>query len=1069
MTNAQGLGTRQTVTSAAQDAAWFADRMRPRSAAHAVSRCYRVTGDLDVQALRAAWRELVHRHEILRTTLVESEGWLVQQISARSRDQLSFVDASADAGLLRTDAGRVLTEELTAGFDLAEGPLARLTVVRSDPRTHRLLLVAHRAVADDRSLALIAAELSALYAAALAGRPVRTALPAVTRTHADLALAEHDGAAGLAPLLGWWTTALTPPPPELTLPVDRTRPAESSDAGGVLPFHWGADLAGALAAFCRAEDATPFAVLLTAFQTLLFRYGSSERVAVGVPADTRPADGARLVGPYENPLPLCADFAGRPTFRDALGRVTRLAADALDRRAVPFGHLVRALDAHRDPRRAPLCDALFVFRDEPEPPLALPGAVVTAEPSDSGAVRADLALVVGPTLAGAVEYRESLFEPGTVRLVADQLRTLLAAALARPDSPVDELPLDGDELIATAAAEADRIAAAAPADLPVHELVRAWADRRPDAPAVDWLGDVTSYRDLVAGADAVADRLRALGDVEGRAVVVRLRPGARQFAALLGVLTAGAHLVWFGAGDEGERGRAVLDDLRPTCLVLEGEAGEDELAEWYREELGGRILDLSAADGPDPAPPGATVGSSGPAPAAVIRPADRAYVAYTSGSTGRPKGIAQSHGALAQFVTWLAGEFDVGPGSRVAQWVAPEHDPALCEVFATLVAGATLCPVPEKIRANPEKLVDWLAQQRITLLQTVPSFARELLRVITRWRAAERLAALDRLLLMGEALPGDLVNGLRAALPLTRLANLYGPTETIAATWHEITGNVLGTAPIGRSIPGRQVLVLDDADRPCPTGVTGEVVIRSPYVAAGYLGLPVGPAFAPLRGDDPVPCYRTGDLGRRRPDGLLEYRGRRDFQVKLYGTRVELTDIEAALAGHPSVAECAVVAVADRDGLVTRLVVYVVPAGSPAPDAWRAQLRRRFGRAMLPATFKTLDEPLPRNLAGKVDRRRLPDPGPAHVQRARGPRTPVERDLAALWSELLGTDRIAAEDTFFGLGGHSLQVPRLLYRIRERFGVAVSLEEFFAHPSLVGLATLVDTVGAWERSSTAGR
>ncbi|MFI9203895.1 amino acid adenylation domain-containing protein [Streptomyces sp. NPDC053048] len=479
----------------------------------------------------------------------------------------------------------------------------------------------------------------------------------------------------------------------------------------------------------------------------------------------------------------------------------------------------------------------------------------------------------------------------------------------------------------------------------VLEMVRGQGERHPGAVAVAWDGEAVTYGELMRQASATAASLRAAGAGEGTAVAVRMPAGARRIAALLGVFEAGAHLLWLGPQTAGDRTRQVLADLRPGCLVTDGPPARDGLTRWYCDELGGHVLDGAAEEltaGPGNVPP--------------ARAEHWAYVAYTSGSSGTPKAIPQTHGALAQFVTWMAREFGIGPGSRVAQWVTPEHDPALCETFAALVAGATLCPVPDAVRVHPERLAGWLARERITHLQTVPGFARELLAAFDR----ERPTALSHLLLMGEALPDRLANELRATLPGTRLFNLYGPTETIAATWYEITTPMSGTVPIGRPIPGREVSVLDEADHPCPPGVTGEIVIRSPYVT------PLLPEL-----------YRTGDLGLRRADGLLEFRGRKDFQIKLYGHRLELTDIEAALAGHDSVEECAVRVLTGRDGLVDRLVVYVVPRraadGEPVAtaQAWRAHLRGRFGTLVLPATFETLDGRLPRNAAGKVDRSRL--------------------------------------------------------------------------------------------------
>ncbi|MEU0562567.1 non-ribosomal peptide synthetase, partial [Dactylosporangium sp. NPDC006015] len=596
------------------------------------------------------------------------------------------------------------------------------------------------------------------------------------------------------------------------------------------------------------------------------------------------------------------------------------------------------------------------------------------------------------------------------------------------------------------------------ADAPfVHEAVRAVSDRIPATVAVATEGSSLGYGDLERSVAVVAAHLRAAG-AGGRAVAVRMAPGPRQIVASLAALRAGGHLLWFGTGDAGERGRTALRELRPACLLVDGGAETDALAGWYRAEIHGLVLDVGSLTA-DP-PPGAPA-------APVVRREAIAYVAYTSGSTGKPKGIAQTHGAFAQFAAWMATTFDLRPGARVAHWVAPEHDPSLYEAFATLTAGATLCPVPQRVRVHPERFTDWLATERITFLQTVPSFAKELLAPMTA--AAGRLGALRHLVLMGEALPAALADGLRAALPGLRLSNVYGPTETVAATWAAIDAPVRGMAPIGRAIPGREVLVLDEADRPCPDGVTGEVVIRSPYVADGYVGLPPGPAFRPLEGTDSgTGVYRTGDLARRRHDGRLEFRGRKDFQVKLLGNRIEVAEVEEALAQHESVAECAVVPATDGDGLVVGLVAHVVPApgADPAVAAWRAHLRRRFGAALVLVQFEPMTGPLPRNVAGKVDRSRLP--ARPHFRQGPGGREPAadrpwtwaETAVAQLWQDVLGAPPAGPGASFTAAGAGSLDALRLAGLIRKRFGADVPLQQCLTNPTLTGLATAIVAAGA---------
>ncbi|GAT67109.1 AMP-dependent synthetase [Planomonospora sphaerica] len=1061
---------RRAVTSCAQDGLWLLSGLDPEPTAHSLCRAYRISGDLDVGALRAAWREVVSRHEPLRTVVRECGGRLVQHVSPWSEE------AGHALALLGPDAGggpgtgggpdaerraeRVRAALAAEPFDLARGPLARATLVRLGEADHLLTLAFHRVVADDRSVSIVVDELSAGYAAALAGLPAGAALPALPSRFADHARRQRRWirTPAFRELLDWWTRTLTPLPPPAALPVDRGRPG--APRGGAVRFDWGTEAAAQVAELARAAGTAPSTVLLAALHCLLHRYGGADRTAVTVPASLRTApETDLLVGPFVNPLVLTADLSGGPGFRELLTALDGRVRESLARRELPFPHLVRALGAGRDPHRVPLCDVVLDVRETPESELRLPGAEVRRLPGGDGAAAADLAFTVdlaGPSVTGSLACRGGLLDRDSARSLLDQLRTLLAAAAEDPALPVDALPLEPADRVRAAVREADRTGGPPSPGPGVHELVRRHAVHRPHAGAVDWGGDVTPYRELTRWAAALSARLRDAGCAEGAAVAVRMPPGPGRIAALLGVLSAGAHLVWLGTGDAGDRVKAVLSDLRPACMLVEDPAGGDGLAEWYRGELGGRVLDGAAGAGNAPVEAPSFPGAPGP---------DAwAYVAYTSGSTGRPKGIPQTHAALAQFVTWFAAEFGIGPGSRVAQWVAPEHDPALCEVFAALVSGATLCPVPDGVRAHPEKLAAWLADQGITHLQTVPSFAGTLLGAIAGGGAAERFAALRHVLLMGEAVPPELVRGLRAALPAARLVNLYGPTETIAATWQEI-GDETGAVPIGRPIPGRQVLVVDGRDRPCPAGVTGEIVVRSPYVTPGYVGASAGAAaFRPLRGiEEPAAAgrtYRTGDLARRRRDGRLEFRGRKDFQVKLSGIRIELTEVEAALSAHESVAECAVVARTGRDGLPDVLVAYVVPVPAASGDAspvraWRACLRRRFGRETPPVLFTVLDRPLPRNLTGKVDRGRLPAHRRAAARRPAAP-TPTEEDVIALWSELLGTAGIGAGDDFFAAGGHSLLVLRLAARVRDRFGVELPLRRFFAEPTPARLAALID-------------
>jgi (S)-beta-tyrosine adenylation enzyme len=449
-------GARLAAASETQEGLWLLDALGHGSAAHTLCRSYRVEGPMSVHALRAAWRELVDRNEALRTTLVAVDGRPVQRITAAGLDRLSFTHLDAEPSSAARGE-QLAAAAAAAPFDLAIGPLVRLTSIPAGPGRHRLVLTAHEAVVDEWSMSLLVEELSMFYAAARGGGSIRNVYPSEVRYFTDLEERQRDRAdeAEASGALEWWRSALSPLPTELVLPADRPRPAGISAGGRQISLAPDADLGKAVEACATAEDSSPFAVLLAAYQTLLFRYGSGERLAVGVPVATRHrgAD-SDIVGPGENLLVLCAEFTGEPAFRTMLAQVTRFAAGALARRDLPLARLLPALPVHRDPRRVPLCDALFVYRDDPGANLILAGSVVTPLPVSPKAVAADLTLVADTSGAGLVlslAYRESMFDGATAEIILDRYRGLLAAAVADPGMRIDELPLGRrDELIAAA-------------------------------------------------------------------------------------------------------------------------------------------------------------------------------------------------------------------------------------------------------------------------------------------------------------------------------------------------------------------------------------------------------------------------------------------------------------------------------------------------------------------------------------------------------------------------------------------------------------------------------------------
>ncbi|GIJ76563.1 amino acid adenylation domain-containing protein [Micromonospora phaseoli] len=899
------------VSAEVRKAVRLLDRLRPGDPP-ALRRSYWVSGPLDLDALRAAWQLVLDRHAALRTPPNTVDGPPVSSGGPAHPD--SFAVHGHDA-------------TPTAPGDLDTGPLAQLTVYPVTARHHRVVLSAHLAVADPRSMSALAAELSTAYGEAAGITPVRAAPP---------------------------------------------RDAAALVAAGEVAFDWGPDLGRAVRDLALREGTTVDTVLLAACHLVLARHREDDGVPIAVADDLRKPGQERVVGPMTTLSPVDGRVGDAGTFRAYLRRMARRRHAARRRPPSPSRWLVRADGPEHGggPRATVLAVAVPA-------PLRLAGTEVVALPSQVLALPVDLLLTVGPTsgtLTGTLVSPADRIGRRWIEGFLGQLRTLLTVALRDPDLPLTELPLEDAAHRAATIRAAD--ATAVPTPRPVTELIHRCQERFPDAVAVRGETGNLTYAELAAEASELAAWLNAQAPVAGRAVALRLPMGPALVRASLAVLHAGGHITWLDPTDAGDRVQTLLADLRPAILLVGDDATGEPLAEWFRIARGGLVLAAGSVPLSSAAPPT-------PSPAA---PTAAAYVAFTAGSTGRPKGVVQTHAALAQFALWLARTAQLRPGARVAQWAAVTHDPSLCEVFAALTSGATLVPVPQRVRVHPERFVRWLDSEGITMVQTVPSFARELVGVIERDGSVP--ARLAHLFLIGEAVAAGLANRLRQALTGVRLWNLYGPTETVAASVYEIVAPVPGErVPIGRSIPGRQVLVVDGRGRHCPAGVPGEIVVRSRYAGPAYLPVEAGAgpddaSFRPLPGlpataDPAAGCYRTGDLGRRRFDGELEYLGRRDHQVKLAGHRLELAAVQAGLAEHPLVADCAVSPVTDPDGLVSRLVAFVALRAdvelSVVVPQLRGLLRRRHGPVSHRTSFVSLDR-IPRNPAGKVDRARLPDP-----------------------------------------------------------------------------------------------
>ncbi|WP_405085490.1 amino acid adenylation domain-containing protein [Microbispora sp. NBC_01389] len=1078
--------------SHAQERLWFLEQYAPGTTAYTVAFAVRLEGgEIDEAALERALTEVARRHESLRTRFVTTDDG-TPEIVLDDDPPVGF-RVSGDAAA----AHEIVQEELDRPFDLANGPLLRVLLVRLGAREHVLLLTMHHAVTDGWSCDIVMEELLALHEAYRTGTEADLAAPPVQ--YGDYAVWErgriHDDD------IRYWRERLAGLPP-LELPTDLPRPPEQGAAGAAHRFVLDRALADALTELGRANGATLYMTLLAAFEVLLARYSGQDDFAVGSPVSGRELpELERVVGLFINSLPMRADLSGDPAFTELLGRVRETALDAYAHQELPFDRLVGELGVERDVSRSPVFQVMFALQNYRSAPLRGQGLTLSAYPFEVTASRFDLGLYLmdlGDGLHGNLTYRTELFRPATVARLAECFENLLRSIVAAPDTRVPDLELlpetERRRVLGFAGAPVDLPAAGTPgtsgtsgtgvasgtspaAPEPVaarphewnaarlHEVIAAQAARTPSATAVVCGDDALTYAELDAAADRLARRLRALGARRDDRVAICLEQSTGLAVAVLGVLKSGAAYLPLDPEHPASRLGYVLADAGATLVVTSAD---------LLDRLPGDVTPVYLGD--DHAPePSAADGETG-------TPGDLAYVIYTSGTTGRPKGVAVQHHEVLVYLAGVRERLGVEPASSFALLQSLAFDFGVTVFYLCLMTGGTLHLVPSRT-AGPE-LAEIFRRTGIDYLKITPSHLATLL------ADAGPAGLLPRklLLLGGEAAPRGWAAELEAA-GRCRVVNHYGPTEaTVGVTTYDVArlpapdgpAEASVSLPIGSPLPGARAYVLDERLRPVPAGVPGEVYLGGDRLARGYLNRPglTADRFVPdPYGPPGARMYRTGDLGRWTDSGDLEFLGRRDLQVKIRGYRVELGEIESVLTDHPDVAQ----AVVEPRG--EQLVAYLVPvagsttgpdAGStpdggsgerPGAAAVRAWLADRLPAYMIPSRYAWLDE-LPLKSHGKVDRSRLPEPA-ADIPAAEyvAPEPGPEEDVARVWAEVLEVERVGAHDDFFALGGHSLLAMRVIARLRRAYpDRPVTVLDVFKHRTVRELARLLTAEGDVPRS-----
>ncbi|NEO31125.1 MAG: amino acid adenylation domain-containing protein [Symploca sp. SIO3C6] len=1025
--------------SFSQQRLWFLQQLEPSSAFYNEHGSIQLTGFLNVAALEQSINEIVRRHESLRTTFEMMEGQPVQIIAPNLSLTLPVIDLQdLPEAEQKTEVKLLETKQIQQPFDLIQGPLLRWMLLQLGKQKHILLFTVHHIVFDGWSVGVMFRELSDFYQAFSTGKPA--SLPELPIQYADFALWQQQDLhkEKLQSQLSYWKQQLANAPTMLQLSTDRPRPPVQSHRGAKQTFLLPKSLTVALQAIGKKAETTLFITLLSAFKILLYRYTGQEDIVVGSGIVNRNrAEIEGLIGCFVNSLVLRTDLSNNPTFEELLGRVRTVTMGAYAHKDLPFGKLVEELRQERDANYNPLFQVSFALQNNPKGKFELPGLTITFLEVERTKAVLDLRLDITETDEGLEcfwEYSTDLFDAATIIRMSGHFQTLLEAIAVNPQQRISQLPILTEAEEQQLLSEWNQTQVPYPKDICIHQLFEAQVEKTPDAVAVVFEDQQLTYRELNQQANQLAHYLKKLGAKPEVLVGICVERSLEMIIGLLGILKAGGAFVPIDPAYTQEDLAYMLSDSQVSLLLTTKELGAklpEHQANVVEIDTDWEIIHEESRENP----------------LTDLNSENLAYVIYASESAEKPKGVLTIHKGLCNLVEAQISLFDVKPESRVLLFFSLSFDVSIGEIFTTFSSGATLYLGKPESFLSGSALMQLLREYAINHVSLLPSALRLLLH--------EELPSLRTIIVSGENCSSELVTFWSKD---RKLFNVYGSTEATICTAVAECDHGSQKLGICRPIANKQLYILDSNLQTVPIGIPGELYIGGIGLARGYLNCPELTSqkfiFNPFSDEPGARLYKTGDLCRYLPNGNIEYLGSIDHQVRIRGLRIELTEIEAALAKHPAIKEVVVI-VREEDSDDKQLVAYLVQNQELNLTISELQnfLKEKLPIYMMPSVFVVL-EALPLTLNGKVDKRTLPAPEnclqlkEAYVM----PQTEAERLIATVWQEMLQLEKVGINDNFFSLGGYSLLLVKTQAKLNEIFSKEISVLELFQYTTIKSLA-----------------